>query len=355
MMAGLLVTSIASGQLISRRGRYKVFPIIGTALITLGMVLLSRLNVGTSTLTAAVFLLVLGLGLGSVMQVLVLAVQNAVDYSILGAATSGVTMLRGIGGSLGTAVFGTIFSSRLSSELRGTLHGPQAVEASHGVRLTGAQVARLPPAARSIYQHAYAHSLEPVFVVAAGVALLGFVLSLFLQERPLRDVAATSTGLDDSLAAPRSPSSLAEVERSLTRVTTAQQRTEFRRRIGRRAGVELSPGAIWALVRIDEHGFAAARSLALEEGVPSERVADVVAELRSRGLLAQDGVSPELTPAGREHTELLVKARRELLTDALDDDSAERDPELTQLLQRLARELCGEPPVRAAPLAPAAA
>lgn len=153
-MTGVLVMSIVSGQLISRLGRYRVFPIAGTLLMSAGLALLSRLNVGTGGATADLFLLVLGLGLGSVMQVLVLAVQNAVDFSVLGAATSGVTMLRGIGGSLGTAVFGTIFSTQLSSQLHGAFHGPLGLQASHGARLTGAQVARLAPAARSVYQHA---------------------------------------------------------------------------------------------------------------------------------------------------------------------------------------------------------
>ena len=103
------------------------------------------------------YLLLLGLGLGSTMQVLLLAVQNAVDYSVLGAATSGVTMLRGIGGSLGTAVFGTIFSTQLAGQLCRSLRGPLAQAARHGTRLTGAQVARLPAPARAVYQHAYAH------------------------------------------------------------------------------------------------------------------------------------------------------------------------------------------------------
>ena len=117
MMGGLLVTSIASGQIISRTGRYKAFPIAGTALSALGFLLLSRLDVDTSAATSAAYLLVLGLGLGMTMQVLVLAVQNAVEYAVLGAATSGVTMLRGIGGALGTAVFGSIFANRLAEEL----------------------------------------------------------------------------------------------------------------------------------------------------------------------------------------------------------------------------------------------
>ncbi len=98
MIVGLLTTSILSGQLISRTGRYRVFPIVGTLLMSAGLLLLTRLDVGTSTATASLYLFVLGLGLGSTMQVLVLAVQNAVDYELLGAATSGVTMMRGIGG-----------------------------------------------------------------------------------------------------------------------------------------------------------------------------------------------------------------------------------------------------------------
>lgn len=348
MMLGLLVMSIASGQMISRTGRYKAFPIIGTLLMSIGLVLLSRLDVGTSTATGSLYLLVFGLGLGSVMQVLVLAVQNAVDYSVLGAATSGVTMLRGIGGSLGTAVFGTLFSTRLESELRGALPGALGAQVSHGARLTGAQVAHLPAAARSAYQHAYVHSLSPVFVVAAGVAALGFALSFLLQERALREAPATSTGLEDSLAAPRSPDSLAEIERSLTRVTTPQERERFRQRLAQRAGLTLSPGATWALVHIEEHGFGDAQRIAEREGASPQRVGAVVAELADRGLLAGEDGARELTPAGAEHTTRLLQARCELLEQALADGSVDRNPEVEQLLRRLSRELCGEPPVAAA-------
>jgi EmrB/QacA subfamily drug resistance transporter len=123
MMLGVLITSIGSGQAISRIGRYKAFPVAGTAVTTVGMFLLSRLDVGTSTFVASLYLLVLGLGLGLVMQVLVLAVQNSVPYAVLGTATSGVTLLRGIGGSVGTAVFGSIFTNRLL-DARADLPGP---------------------------------------------------------------------------------------------------------------------------------------------------------------------------------------------------------------------------------------
>ncbi len=350
LMVGVLTMSILSGQLISRTGRYRAFPIIGTLLMSIGLVMLSTLNVDTGTAESALFLLVLGLGLGFVMQVLVLVVQNAVDYSVLGAATSGVTMARGIGGSLGAAVFGTIFTTRLESYLRGTLHGTLGVQVSHGARLTGAQVARLPPPARAVYQHAYVHSLNTVFIAAAGVAALGFLLSFLLEERPLRSAAATSTGLEDGLAAPRSSGSLAEIERSLTNVTTREERERFRARIAERAGLKLSSGATWALVQIGEHSFATARERAEQDGASGARVLEVTQELRDRGLLADEQGVPALSAAGREYSDRLLSARCDLLGEALADDTVQLQPEVAQLLRRLAGELCGEPPA----LSPAA-
>ena len=343
MMAGLLTMSIVSGRLISRTGRYRRFPIIGTALMTVGLVLLSRLDVGTSGAESDLFLLVLGLGLGSVMQVLVLAVQNAVPFRMLGAGTSGVTLLRGVGGSLGAAIFGTIFSSRLSSELNGALHGKLGDEVSHGARLSGSQVAQLPAALRSIYEEAYVHALRPVFLAAAGVGLLGFAVSWRLEERELRDTAATSTGLEDSLAAPRSPDSLAEIERALARAVSPERRRRFRERVAERAALELTPGATWALVRIEEHGLARARTLAAENGAPPDRIAAAVDELRRDGLIGSDG-GAGLTRAGQLMAERALAARREELMRALQDEHAERDPRVTALLHRLAGELAGAPP-----------
>jgi EmrB/QacA subfamily drug resistance transporter len=353
MIAGLLVTSILSGQLITRYGRYKPFPIVGTALMTLGLGLLSTLEVGTSIVTSSLYLLFLGLGLGSTMQVLVLAVQNAVDYKNLGTATSGVTLARGIGGSLGTAIFGTVFTTQLRSHLRGALTGPLAHQVASGGRLTGAQVLKLPPAARLSYQHAYVHALTPVFLMAAGVTAAGFVLSLFLPQRKLRAAAATSTGIEDGLAAPRSADSLAEVERALTKVTTREERERFREAVAARSGVDISPGAIWALIRIDEHGFARARAMALDDGVDPSRIAEVLDELRRRGLVAGEDGGVEVTPAGEHETRRVVEARREVLTDALADQDADRRPEVSALLTRLARELCGELPSARADAGPA--
>ena len=137
LMAGLLASSIGSGQLISRTGRYKVFPIIGTAISAVGLFLLSGLDPQTGSLEAASYMLVLGLGLGFVMQVLILAVQNSVPYAQLGIATSSATLFRSIGGSLGTAILGAIFSNRLAHELASQLPA-------------GSAAARTSPQARSI-------------------------------------------------------------------------------------------------------------------------------------------------------------------------------------------------------------
>jgi hypothetical protein len=146
LMAGLLLTSTLSGILISRGGRYKVFPIVGTALMTIGMYLLSHLGVTTSTLAASVYMFVLGVGIGAVMQVLVIAVQNVVSYTDLGVATSGATFYRSIGGSFGTAAFGAIFANQLTGNLARYLAGtpvPAGFNASAGA--SPAVLAKLPP------------------------------------------------------------------------------------------------------------------------------------------------------------------------------------------------------------------
>jgi EmrB/QacA subfamily drug resistance transporter len=342
MMGGLLVTAVGSGRIVARFGRYRPFPIAGTAILTVGMLLLTRLDVDTSTASSALALAVVGLGLGMTMPILVLAVQNSVDYAVLGAATSGVTLLRAIGGSLGTAVFGTIFSNRLRGSLGHALPESVGGKVSEGARLTGSQVKHLPPAARNVYEHAYVHALRPVFFVAAGLTFVGFLISWRLEQRQLRATAATSHGLEDSLAAPRSADSLREIERALSLATPREARLSFHARVAERADVELSPGATWALVRIGEHGFAGTRELADQQGIPRERVAAVVGELRERGLVAGEGDA--LTDSGLDVAGRVVTARRDQLHDELADATADRDPAVEELLRRLARELSGERP-----------
>ena len=173
LMAGVLISSIGSGQLITRYGRYKVFPIVGTALMVVGMLLLSRLAVDTSLVVADVYMLVVGLGLGFVMQVLVLAVQNAVDYEDLGVATATATLFRSMGGAIGVPIFGAIFANQLSSHLAAKL--PPGAVGALPAHLGPQQIDRLPPAIRDPYVAAYASSLKPVFLIAGVIAALGFL------------------------------------------------------------------------------------------------------------------------------------------------------------------------------------
>jgi MFS family permease len=182
MMGGLLITSIVSGRLISRFGRYRPFPIVGTAVMSVGMYLLSRLDVGTETLYTAFAMAVLGLGLGMVMQVLVLAVQNSVDYRNMGVATSGALLFRQVGGSIGIALFGAIFTNGLHTQLADRL--PPRVSIPKTV--SPAVVRDLPARLHTVYVDSVAAALHPVFVVATFVALFAFVATWFLRELPLR-------------------------------------------------------------------------------------------------------------------------------------------------------------------------
>src|SRR5918912_2755375 len=169
LMGGTLSTSILAGQIASRSGRYKIFPIIGTAMVTLALLLISRMTTQTSTLTASFYMLLLGLGLGFVMQVLIIAVQNVVDYRDLGVATSNAILFRFIGGSLGTALLGAILASQLNNNLIRLLpRGDQGISTLRSISpqsLTG-----LSQALRTIYAESFVASLGTVFLVAAVVA-----------------------------------------------------------------------------------------------------------------------------------------------------------------------------------------
>lgn len=166
LMGGLIVTSTVSGQIISRIGRYRPFPIIGTALMTFGLYLLSQLQADAAVWVAPTYMLVLGLGMGLIMQVLVLAVQNAVDFSHLGVATSGTTLFRQIGGSIGVSLYGTVFASQLLANLV-TLISP---DVQLPATADPAMIAALPPAMRDAYAQAVTSALKPVFVMATILA-----------------------------------------------------------------------------------------------------------------------------------------------------------------------------------------
>jgi MFS family permease len=200
LMAGLLTASILSGRAISRIGRYKPFPIAGTAVTTVGLFLLSRLEVDTPPWVASVYMLVLGVGLGLVMQVIVLVVQNDVEPRDIGVATSTATFFRSMGGSLGVALFGAIFASRLASELS-ALPPNVAGRFSGGVNISPEQVHSLTPEIRHDFLLAFVDALQPVFLVGAVLTLVAVVLACFLKEVPLRGTNRASSDLTAEEAA----------------------------------------------------------------------------------------------------------------------------------------------------------
>jgi EmrB/QacA subfamily drug resistance transporter len=185
LMAGLLVAAIASGRAISRIGRYKMFPIAGTAVLICGMYLLSRLTVSTPAWLSSLYMLVVGVGIGLVMQVLVLVVQNNARPQEMGVATSTATFFRSVGGSFGVAIFGAIFASRLADQIR-HLPAASARRLAGGVHLTPQQAKHLPPAVHADFLQAFSHALHGVFLWGVGIAIVPFVLSWFLREVPLR-------------------------------------------------------------------------------------------------------------------------------------------------------------------------
>jgi EmrB/QacA subfamily drug resistance transporter len=212
LMVGLLTMSIGSGQIISRTGKYRFFPIVGTAMMTLGLFLLHLMGLGTSTFEDGLFMLILGLGLGGVMQVLVIIVQNGVPHSELGVATSGATFFRSIGGSFGTAIFGAIFANLLVGNLANHLHGIKLPSGFSSANVTPAMLDLLPAAVRHGFTAGYAESIQTVFLVAAPIAFLAFLASWLIPQVELRkwshaDAAAAASGEPDEVA--ESPATMA--------------------------------------------------------------------------------------------------------------------------------------------------
>jgi EmrB/QacA subfamily drug resistance transporter len=201
MMVGLLITSIVSGQLISRTGRYKIFPILGTAVAVVGLFLLSTMGAATPPVVTAAYMVVLGLGLGGVMQVLVVVVQNSVTQRDIGVATSTATFFRSMGGSIGVPIFGAIFSNVLIGKLVTDLpKGFHLGGLAGGIGNASPQVLdKLPAAIHSGVVHAFSQSLGSVFLAGVPFAVIAFVLVCLIKEVPLRTrVAPVMEGIDES-------------------------------------------------------------------------------------------------------------------------------------------------------------
>ena len=186
LMAGLLVVSIASGQIISRTGRYRFFPIAGAGFTALGLFLLSMMGVGTPTAVEALYMVILGMGIGGVMQVLVIIVQNSVSHGELGVATSGATFFRSIGGSFGTAIFGAIFANVLVGNLAKHLHGAHIPAGFSAANVTPQVLDHLPAVVRTGFVAGYAETIQTVFIVAVPIAVLAFLATWLIPHVSLK-------------------------------------------------------------------------------------------------------------------------------------------------------------------------
>ncbi len=339
MMVGMFTTSIVSGRMISRWGRYKIFPVIGTALMTFGLAMLSRLDVDSWLYQTAFDSLFVGMGMGMIMQVLTMAVQNNVDYQQLGVATAGTSLFRAIGGAFGVAVFGAIFSNGLHLRLEGP-----GMDFLFAINPSAAQ--NLPAALHDDYVKAVMASLKPVYLVATGFAAIGFILTLFVREAPLRGVAP-SEELSGAFPMPRDASSMQELERIVENLVARENRWRNYVEVAQRVGSDLTAPEVWLLYRLGERDPQTAPQLAASLKIPEKDLAKPLIDLRTRGLIEQtsEGVI-RISAEGQLLRDRMIAARSARLAEVLQRWEPEKHPEVKAQFQRLAEILSRELPVQ---------
>jgi EmrB/QacA subfamily drug resistance transporter len=322
MVVGLLTMSMGSGVIVGRTGRYKIFPVAGTAVMAIGFVLLSRMGPDTSTVLQSLYLVVLGAGIGMCMQVLVLIVQNTVDFSDLGVATSGVTFFRTIGSSFGAAVFGSLFNNFLHSRLAAALASsgapPEAAQSPDALH-------KLPPEMAAPIAAAYADALDLVFLYAAPVAVVGFVLALMLKQVPLRNYAVgTAADMGEGFAMPTTDSPDQLLENAVGRLIRHGSGVQLRA-IAERPGSKLDIGRLWALLQVFRFGQAAGQArlgdIAEHVRVPREILEPAFDRLAATGYAERSGDVFWLTSAGAHQVELVRAETMEWLTQRLSQSS----------------------------------
>ncbi|MFZ3594329.1 DHA2 family efflux MFS transporter permease subunit [Streptomyces sp. BH104] len=360
MVFGILLSTTLSGQVVSRTGRWKIFPVAGTAITMIGLLLLHNMDEHTATGIMSLYFFVFGAGLGLVMQVLVLIVQNAVPYEDLGVATSGATFFRSIGASFGVAIFGTIFANQLASRLGDALAGrqlpPGVTPDSLGADPRG--IAALPPGLRDPVVHAYSTSITDVFLYAVPVTLLAFALALLLHEDPLRG-SVTAPDVTETLASnPVERSSYDEAVRALSTLGSREGRREVYEKITAKAGYDLLPAASWLVLRTHRNGWAEPGVLAEYTAIPLPVIIEAARQVEERRLAVREGPDLILTEEGRAVAERLGRAREESLAELLGDWwGPDRSRDLVELVADLNAEMCGsdaERPHARAGAAPAA-
>ncbi|MFF2566892.1 MDR family MFS transporter [Streptomyces sp. NPDC058084] len=356
MVVGLLIASIFSGNVVSKTGRYRIFPIVGCFVMGLGLYLLSLMDPRTSTWLASLYMFVLGVGIGLCMQVLTIAVQNTVDYADLGTATSGVTFFRTLGSSFGTAVFGTIYANSLKPNLAEGVGEASARAASLGLNpaevATAAQspagVHGLPtPVAEPIVQ-AYADTLHTVFLWTVPVAAVGFVVAFFLKQVTLRDTArASAPDMGEGFASPTiSGDSAKLLELSVGRII---RRTDYgtARRIVTDSDTRLDTAGAWAVMQVELFtrlvGHASLGLISAGRRVPPEVLLPVFDRMVDEGFLTRDGNLLSHTQAGKREADVITKAWGDWLSTQVERERGRPSgPELRAATDAIAKKLIAE-------------
>jgi EmrB/QacA subfamily drug resistance transporter len=338
MVAGLLATALASGTVVSKTGRYRLFPIAGSAVTAAGLYLLSLMNQHTNVVVESLYLLVLGAGIGLVMQILTLVVQNTVDYADLGTATSGVTFFRTLGGSFGASIMGSIFSNGLKGRL---------VTALAAARVPPADVAspelvhKLPAQARDPIITAYAQSLQHVFLFAVPIAVVGLLLALVLPQVAMRGVARVS-GAGDGFAVPEGSDNENQLANVVAEILRRDSRSSFGGILAD-SGSALDVATAWGVmgVAIRQKALGTPTREADVEarvGVPHGVLRPFFTEIVAAGYLTRDDDADgllALTPRGQTEAHKITEAWRSWLMGELQGwlSAHEASPEQTGLIE----------------------
>ncbi|MGA5465417.1 MDR family MFS transporter [Mycobacterium sp. NPDC050041] len=364
MVAGLLITSTGSGILVSRTGRYKIFPVVGTAVMAVAFVLLSRMDAATPLLLQSLYLFVLGTGIGLCMQVLVLTVQNTSAFDDLGVATSGVTFFRTIGSSFGAAIFGSLFANFLDDRIVAAIAAsgapPAAAESPQALHaLTAQQAAPIVTA--------YADSLGLVFLCASPVALVGFFVALLLKEVPLREMeTGVAVDLGEGFGMPSTETPEKLLESTIGRLMRNSPDIRLRNVAGCQ-GCELDVARLWALLQIYRHnqafGTAELTTIADRLRIPCEVIEPIFGRLVDTGYALRTGNRLWLTQRGARQVDAASAALVSLIVDKLaQSPTFEGRPDRLQVeaaLERIAHRMLvqrewGDEPAELVPAGPAA-
>jgi EmrB/QacA subfamily drug resistance transporter len=342
LMAGLLLTSLASGQIISRTGRYKLFPILGCGCFTVGLFLLSRMDEHTGVAASSVYMFVLGVGLGMVMQVLVLAVQNAVEYRDLGTATSAATFFRTVGSCIGVAVFGTVLTTELTKHLAIGVP-PTATGKCSAAALSSASgvLAQCPAEVHAWFIGAYATAIHVVFLSAVPVGIVAFGLAFLLPEVRLR-TATRTTDTGEAFGIPTSRTSLEELQLALSRHLSRENRLRGYQLLTQRASVNLEPGEAWMLSRVARETSRQIEVMAQSSKTPIGRVREVAAALAQWGYVTLDSDTVVITDSGRQVAGSLVTAQEEILNEFLEGWSPHEHPDVEALVAEFSARLTSD-------------